>query len=65
LVPFHVSRQLIVVLKITNPIAGDDIPFRSEVVILGGKNPFEVEDKSSTAELSGDKVLIPTLCAFN
>jgi hypothetical protein len=50
----------VVVLKITRPVAGVPMAFRSVVVILGGKNPFVVEVISNAAEVLGFVVPIPT-----
>jgi hypothetical protein len=60
------SKPLVVVLKMTKPVAGVPMAFRSVVVILGGKNPFVVELTSSIAEASAvlPSALIPTDCAI-
>ena len=60
------SKPLVVVLKITKPVVGVPIAFRSVVVILGGKNPFVVELTSSIAEASAEPplLLIATPCAI-
>jgi hypothetical protein len=55
-----ISKPLVVVLKITNPVAGLAIASRSVVVIRGGKNPWVVELTSSLAEAAGLLVPIPT-----
>ena len=44
------SKLFVVVLNITNPVAGVLIASRSVVVIRGGKNPFVVEVTSNCAE---------------
>jgi hypothetical protein len=43
-----------------NPDAGDKMASLSEVVNLGGKNPFEVDTTSKAEEASGVVVPIPT-----
>jgi hypothetical protein len=58
--PSHVSRQLLVVLYIVSPKAGERIASRSVRVIRGGKKPFVVLEASSTAEGSGVSGPIPT-----
>lgn len=57
-----ISNPFVVVLKMTNPVAGLAMLSLSEVVILGGKNPCEEELISSFAEAEGLDVPIPT-CA--
>jgi len=56
------SKPLVVVLKITRPVAGVPMAFRSVVVILGGKNPFVVDFKSNIAVALAalPSALIPT-----
>jgi hypothetical protein len=54
---------LVVVLKITRPVAGEEIALRCVVVILGGKNPFVVELTSNCADALGELVPTPT-CAW-
>jgi hypothetical protein len=48
--PTKKFKQLVVVLKITKPMAGEAIPLRWTVVIRGGKKPWVVEVKSVKAE---------------
>ena len=56
------SKLFVVVLKITNPDAGVVIESRWDVVIRGGKNPFEVELTSNCADgfISAVDIPIPT-----
>jgi hypothetical protein len=44
-----------------NPVAGDPILFISEFVILGGKKPCLLDDKSIIDDVSGAVVPTPTL----
>jgi hypothetical protein len=59
------SKLLVVVLNITNPVAGETIASRWVVVIRGGKNPLAVELTSNSAEACAvlPSALIPTDCA--
>jgi hypothetical protein len=54
------------VSKTINPLAGDGMPVRWIVVILGGKRPLDVLDISSMALASAELpvVFTATLCAF-
>jgi hypothetical protein len=61
---FRISKLLVVVLKMTKPVAGVVMAFLSVVVILGGNNPFEVLLKSNRADAAGEVVPIPTFCAI-
>jgi hypothetical protein len=58
---FLISKLLVVVLKITKPVAGLLIRSLSLVVILGGKKPLLVLLTSNCADAAG-VVPIPTLC---
>ena len=60
--PIHHSKQLVSVLKMVNPIAGFTMASLCAVVILGGRNPFEVELISTIAVNSG--VAVPTEIVF-
>jgi hypothetical protein len=61
---FRISKLLVVVLKMTKPVAGVVMAFLSVVVILGGYNLFEVLLKSNRADAAGVAVPIPTFCAM-
>ena len=58
--PIKKFKQLVAVLKITKPIAGDVIASRCMVVIRGGKNPCVELEISSFAEAFGLVVPMPT-----
>jgi hypothetical protein len=60
-----ISKPLVVVLKITKPVAADAMASLCVVVILGGKNPLVVELTSSIAEALAvlPSALIRTDCA--
>ena len=56
--PFTLKlRQLVVVLNITNPVAGLAIASLSVCVILGGRNPCVVEDTSKALTSNFQAVL--------
>ena len=62
--PFtYASKQLVVMLKISRPKAGEAIASRCDVVMQGSNSPFEVELTSSIALPFGAEPseLIPTL----
>jgi hypothetical protein len=63
-VPLKKLKRLVLVLKITSPVAGVVIASLCAVVILGGRKPADVDLNSKIEEASGviEVVLIPT-CA--
>jgi hypothetical protein len=62
--PVNMLIQFVVVLKTTNPAAGEAMASRSTVVIRGIKSPLLVDVTSKIAEAFGVSVPIPT-CACN
>ena len=62
-VPFHISSELVSLLYISNPVAGELMVFRSAVVILGISSPLLFELISTLADGSGVSVPTPTFCA--
>ena len=62
-VPFHMSSELVSLLYISNPVAGELMAFRSAVVILGISSPLLFELISTFADGSGVAVPTPTFCA--
>lgn len=61
---FLISKLLVVVLKIINPVAGLAMAFLCAVVIRGGNSPFVVLLTSNCADAAGVVVPIPTACAM-
>jgi hypothetical protein len=62
-VPVFTLNPLSVVLKISNPLAGNGMAFCWVVVILGARNPLLVLLTSSMALVSG-KLPVPLMAIF-
>jgi hypothetical protein len=62
---FLISKLLVVVLKMINPVEGLDMASRFAVLILGGKNPCVIDATSTNPSLRTEKIVLLAFPTFN